>query len=193
MRDTKLSSIVRVRNSPNGSVYKEIIVTFRDPGERDYYFSRARNLAAYRAEDGSPTAGIRIDVPPFLMSSFKLLNDHGHEIRRAHGSETRRYIKFDEDNLSLVLEVRLPGQQKWTRIKPQQARQFCDEKDKIEYLSIRRGLMREPQCNANPNLIPIGSSRPATQSRGIGQVTGPPRRTAWVPPPRSSPTPENRS
>lgn len=90
----------------------EALVTFHD---RDF-FSKARNLSEYRDDSGAPTAGIRLDVPPFLLPTFKLLNDHGYEIRNANGRDTRRYIKFDEQNLSLYLEVRLPGQSKWIKI-----------------------------------------------------------------------------
>ena len=138
----------------------DVLVTFQDSTERDYFFSKVRNLATYRDEEGNPTAGVRMDVAPYLLPVFKLLNNHGFDIRNAHGKETRRYIKFDEENLSLYLEVRLPGQSKWTKIKPDQARSFSDEKDKLEYSSIRKGLLRISSSNTsqvNPNLIPIGN------------------------------------
>ena len=118
----------------------EALITFKDIAERDFYFSKAKNLAPYRDEKGLPTAGIRMDVPPFLLPTFKLLSDHGYDIRSANGPETRRYVKFDEDNQSLLLEVKLPGQSKWTRIRPSQARSWSEEKDKKDYHTIRLSL-----------------------------------------------------
>ena len=113
-----------MRSSPNSTLHLEALVTFADVFDRDFYFSRARNLAKYRSDDGSPTAGIRLDIPPFLMPTFKMLSDHGHDIRNANGRETRRYVKFDEGAGSLYLEVKLPGQSKWIKIKPDQTRSF---------------------------------------------------------------------
>ena len=105
---TVLDGIIRVRNAPSNRIYLKICVTFQTTEERDFFSSKARNLAAYRDEDGKPEAGIRMDIPPFLLSTFKLLNDHGYDIRDVHGKETKCYVKFDEEKLSLILEVRLP-------------------------------------------------------------------------------------
>ena len=144
VRRVSIQSIIRVRSAPHNNVYMEILVTFSDAGERDFYFAQARNLAEYRDKDGNPTAGIRLDIPPFLLPTFKLMNDHGFEIRRVHGRETRRYIKFDEERMSLLLEIRLPGQNKWVRIRPEQARSHAEEKDRQDYVAIKRDLLRNP-------------------------------------------------
>lgn len=122
----------------------------------EFFYSWAKNLALYREEDGTPTAGIRIDLAPFLMNTVKLLSDHGFDIRRSHGKETRRYIKIDEENMSLLLEVKISGQQKWIKIWPDQGRAFSEEKDKMEYQSIKRGLLRGQSDTSTPNLVPLG-------------------------------------
>ena len=186
-------------------MFLEIIVTFQDPTERDYYYSKAKNLAQYRDDAGNPTAGLRMDIAPYLLPTFKLLNSHGYEIKLKNGNETRRYVKFDEDNLSLYLEVRLPGQQKWIRIKPEQARSYTDEKDRIAYVNIRRSLLTSssstnhqdaaPSQNPNPNLLPLGTRsrsqhsdiRPLTQS--VPTIEG--RRPRWIPPGKDAPGTSN--
>ena len=194
VRMAGIMDIIRVRSSPQNSVYLEALVSFRDASERDFYFSKARNLAAYRDDQGNPTAAMRIDIPPFLMSTFRMLNDHGHDIRKAHGTDTRRYIKFDEANLSLYLEIRLPNQVKWTRIKPDQVMSYNEEKDRASYQLIRRGLLRStPDESSNSNMIPLGqrsqqrpastSSLPTTQGQEAGVVpTIDGRRPRWIPP-----------
>lgn len=115
-----------------------MIVTFEDHFARDFCFSKAKNLADFHDEQGAPTAGIRIDVPPYLMSTFKLLSEHGYEIRSTHGRETRRYV----NNLSLFLEVRLPGQTKWIKVRPDQARAHMEEKDRTEYSIITKSQIK---------------------------------------------------
>ena len=166
---TAIQEIIRVRTSPHNAIYKEALITFGEIYDRDFFYGKARNLSEYRDSDGRPTAGLRLDVPPFLLPTFKILNEHGYEIRSVHGQGTKRYIKFDEINLSLLLEVRLPGQVKWLKIRPEQARTYGEEKDQIQYQTIRKDLLsgRGPLVNNNPNLMPLGSKKTSGEPQAI--------------------------
>ena len=189
VRRARITDIVRVRSSPQSISYLEILVSFEDAAERDYYFSRARNLATYRDESGNPTAGVRMDIPPHLMATFRLLNDHGFDIKKAHGKETRKYVKFDDIRGSLYLEIKLPGQQNWVKVSPDQVRSFGEEKDKLDYSSIRKGmLLANPTLGSQPsaNLVPLGV-RPQSSAREIELVPSTSRKNRWAPPPRTSP------
>lgn len=99
MDEILLAEIIRV--------YMEVNITFFTVSDRDFFNSEPSNLASFRNEQGLPEAGIRMDIPSFLLSTFKLLNDHSYEIRNVHGKETKRYVKFDEERLSLILEALL--------------------------------------------------------------------------------------
>ena len=165
---TDIREIILVRNSPSGRVHQEARITFGSLTDRDYFNSRARHQADFRDEKGLPLAGIRKDIPPYLLSTFRLLNDHGYDIRNAHGRETKRYVKYDDEKQSLILEVRLPFAQNWLRITPDLARSFSEEKNKMEYSSIRRELLKSRRTDrpssltdSNPNLIPIGAPLPS--------------------------------
>ena len=46
---------------------------------RDLVISYTRNLSEAGGADGSPTAGLRLDIPIHLMGVFKLLKNHGHK------------------------------------------------------------------------------------------------------------------
>ena len=176
-----------IQDLTNSKSYLEILITFADHYERDFYYSKAKNLAGYRNAEGDPTAGIRLDVPPYLMGTFKLLGDHGYEIRAANGVDTKRYIKYDDENLSLILEIRLPGQTKWIRIRPDQARSYSEEKDRAVYNSLRSSLMRADD-RSNPNMIPLGdrtSNRRVSDSSTNPSLVGG-QSARWVPPPRES-------
>ena len=189
---TRFESIIRVRSSPHNAVYLEILVTFLDQEERDFYYSKAKIFAAYRDEDGKPTAGIRMDVAPFLLATFKLLNNHGFEIRKAHGPETRRYVKYDDKNMSFILEVKLPRSTKWTRIRPEQAKSYGEEKDRLEYNTIRRGMLSSA-TGSNPNMIPLGLRQTTSGGRDgaradVPDIQKPPATgQRWQPPVRDTP------
>ena len=189
VRNAGIVEVIRVRSSPHASIYLEVLVTFQDSQEHDFYFSKAKNLASFRDDEGNPTAGVRLDIAPYLMPTFKQLNDHGFDIRKVHGKETKRYIKYDEESLSLYLEIRLPGQNKWTRIRPDQARNFSEEKDRIEYQTIKRGLLNG--ASDNPNFVPLGP-RAVTDSQ---QLPGPSSggRSKWIPPARETVKPRTAS
>ena len=194
IRSTSIADVIRVRSSPNNAVYMGVLVTFGEITDRDLFFSKARNLSEYRA----PTAVIRLDIPPFLLGTFKMLNNHGYEIRKANGNDTRRYIKYNEESLSLFLEVKLPNQTKWIKIRPEQARTYCEEKDRADYQMIRKNLLQAANDPLNSNMILLG-----TRSSTAPSLSGPrpslllpttsesqvstPDKPKWAPPPRASP------
>ena len=62
-KSTVIKEIIRVRSAPTGNVHMEVKVTFDNVGDRDFFNSKARNLAEYRDKDGKPEAGIRLDSP----------------------------------------------------------------------------------------------------------------------------------
>ena len=42
-------------------------------------------------------------------------------MRRAHGDQVRKYIKYDDANFSLILELKIPGNDGWLKIPPKLA------------------------------------------------------------------------
>ena len=127
-------------------------------------------------------------LPQNLSGVYRLLNDYGFHIRSIHGRETRRIIKYDDDKLSLFLQVRLPGNTNWIKINPDQARRLDEEKQGNAYNSIRMSLLngsRPPGAGihvSGSNLVPLGAG-------GQPSVLPPTSTTnqeslAWRPPPR---------
>lgn len=122
-----------------------------------------------------------------------------------HGNETRRYVKYDDANMSLYLEVRIPGRSNWIKVRPDEARAFREEKDRMDYQSIKRNLLRVTSNtlkgqalvankaggdDRNSNMVPLGS---LTQVNGSSSASssmnreGPMPSTSrgrWIPPPR---------
>ena len=104
--DLGIEKMERTGIADNNVVHKELLV-FSTAAARDFVSSRGPSLASYVNGDRKPTAGFRVEVPDYLGAEWKLLDDVGYQLKREHGPETRKYIKFDEYNYRLYLEVKL--------------------------------------------------------------------------------------
>ena len=116
--------IRRVRSARNSKSPHEVMVTFDEKYSRDRVAAHARNLADHWDENDNPTAGMRLDYPSFLSGTFRDLEWYGAHLRRTHGQGTRRNIKFDEEKMSLYMDVKLPGEKtNWLRVSPEMAKE----------------------------------------------------------------------
>ena len=84
-----------MRLPSSSNIHHEIKLLFQDAAARDNVASKGKLLASYTDSDNKPQAGFRMDVPDFLAADHKLLNDYGFCMKRVHGSETRKFIKYD--------------------------------------------------------------------------------------------------
>ena len=116
-----VQKITRAKPTSSTQVHDEIIVTFSDARDRDKIYRKAGKLAPYRDEHGKPTAGFRQEVPTFLISAHKLLTATGFQLKRQHGKQLRWYIKYDDEDYSLYLEVKMPESGAWQRLSPSAA------------------------------------------------------------------------
>ena len=91
-------------------------MVFVDNAVRDMVMGSAAKLAAYIDDSGKPTAGMRIEVPAHLQRDFRVLFKYGQGLRTRHGVGTRRHVKFDDVDMNLYLNVRLPGDLTWSRV-----------------------------------------------------------------------------
>ena len=102
----------------------EVIVTFFDKFKRDLVVSSSPALASKVDGEGRPTAGIRIEVPPELSDTFRLLSSFGTRLRARHGVGTKRHIKFsfkfsfkfDDFTGSMYSNIKLLGDESWRKV-----------------------------------------------------------------------------
>ena len=111
-----IESITRVSLPSGPGVRDEALVVFVDNAVRDMVMGSAAKLAAYIDDSGKPTAGMRIEVPAHLQRDFRVLFKYGQGLRTRHGVGTRRHVKFDDVDMNLYLNVRLPGDLTWSRV-----------------------------------------------------------------------------
>ena len=117
----RFGSIERVESARRSKIHKEVVVRFLDSHTRDAIHSYAPNLA-----DAGGTAGLRLEVPDFLRGLFRLFESHGAALRAKHGT-VKRSIRFDDENMSLHMDVKLESTQ-WHRITGDQMRHLSAKK-----------------------------------------------------------------
>lgn len=63
-----------------------------------------------------------MEVPSELLNTFRLLNRFGARRRSTHSAGTNRHIKFNDFSGSLYTNVKLTGDDAWTRVSSDMAR-----------------------------------------------------------------------
>ena len=185
-----IAEVVRVlEDAVPGSVVDEVVVTFQDKKARDTIMGHAVNLASHVGHDGKPTAGIRLEIPSGLMDTFRLLSRFGTRLRARHGEGTKRHIKFDDYTGSLFSNIKLPGDESWTRVTPDMARQDLEaslkEENTFHQRRMAAKLVPGPRERlGRPPLLPPSRSRPedGTVARSVVPVPGPSRQQGSGPP-----------
>ena len=99
---------------PKPKIPDEVIVVFGSAAARDVVKAAGKNLA------GQTGAGMRIQVPNFLMGNFHALQGLAYYMKQ-NDQSIQRSIKFDDEELDLVLDVKI--EDSWRRVTPAQAKE----------------------------------------------------------------------
>ena len=156
-----------------GNLNNEIIVTFHCPRKRDLVMSRVGVLSSFIDAQGKPTAaGVRLEVPPQLQDTFKLLSRFGARLRTRHGEGTRRHIRFDDEECSLIANIKLPGDTSWSRVTVAMAKKDLEESTRLESQSILSRISKDPKLAAVPGprqrlATSIANGTPQDHSNGV--------------------------
>ena len=103
----------RKRNA--ATVQDEAIITFDSVQTRDIVASYASNLSTWRLNNKGVNAGLRLEVPDHLCGVFRVLERHAHNLK-SQNPYFRRSIKYDDVELSLVLDYCTEINGKWERV-----------------------------------------------------------------------------
>ena len=95
MKDKRILEVRRLRTPWGSKIKDEALIIFIDLESRDLVTSYARNLSD-QMSDNFPLAGLRMDIPPHLMSTFKMLENYGRDMKMRYGSEFKRQVRFDD-------------------------------------------------------------------------------------------------
>ena len=95
----------------------EIYATFDTKHLRDVVKACGPNLAQWNGE-----AGMRLHIPDHLQKLFRAFMGLAFDLKKKC-PDLRRNVKFDEENLSLYMDIQLREGEEWKRIMPEQALQ----------------------------------------------------------------------
>ena len=173
-----------------GNINKEALVTFFCPRKRDIVVSSSSNLSNLM-ENGVPTAGLRLEIPEELMGQFRLLSRFGTRLRARHGAGTKRHVKFDDMDGSLFMNIKLPGDESWSRITVETSRIDLDRTARDESATLLKRIHakplptrkpldgpRERLAVAAPSSTAATSMKPSQDGRNL---TAQRPRSAWIP------------
>ena len=80
-----IETIDRANDGRDPSVRKEVIARLYQRQKRDLVVASSPALAGKVDKDGRPTAGVRLEIPPELGDTFRLLSRFGTRLRARHG------------------------------------------------------------------------------------------------------------
>ena len=151
-------------------IKNEVLLTFNNKYNRDKICSHAKNLASKTSEDGSPTAGLRLDYPEHLAKDFRALEAYGAYLRRTRGKEMKRNYRFNDDDESIYMDIRLPNDTEWLRITAEMAREQNKRKNATSNNNIRRRIAETSPSSSNLMNQRMGLTRGRNGAFGNGAV-----------------------
>jgi hypothetical protein len=114
MDRVRQDSIKKLPPGRDKRLSEEAIVKFSGPADRDMVKGAAFRLA------GKQGHSIRLEIPNHLLSQHRILSSVAHKLRQANqGSRTN--IKFQDGEMTLVLDYRVGNDGQWKRLYPEQA------------------------------------------------------------------------
>ena len=168
-----IEAISKAPGSEAQGVTEEVLVTFYEKKKRDLVMSSSPGLADCVNQDGKPNAGIRLEVPPELMDTFRLLTRFGARLRARHGPGTKRHIKFDDYVGSMFANIKLPGDTSWTRITPAMARRDLEASMREEASATQKRLAVKLVPGPRERLNKPMVVRVEQQGRPVPSLLGP--------------------
>ena len=144
------SAFRRPPSNRNSAIREEIIVCFKTLGDRDYIKSLAYKLA------GKKDHVVRLELPSHLLGQHRVLGKAGQELR-AGLSGSKTIIRFDDDNLRLVMDYKTKDGP-WKRLCPDQASAAVgtgtEERQTVETSATDFQALLRPASGANAQ--PLG-------------------------------------
>lgn len=185
-----IETVIRVDNNGLSDIVDdEVIVTFFDKKKRDMVMVNSPNLADCIDPEREPTAGIRLEIPDEPHDTFRLVSRFDTRLRARHGKGTKHHIKFDDFAGSHFANIKLPGDNTWTRVTPDMARADLEALLREESFHQKRMATklvpgpRERLSRPLGALVPAARAPPAMVASCPGdQSEG--RRPRWTAPER---------
>lgn len=169
IREDMVEAVKKAEIPSGPGVVEEVIVTFKEAQTRDSVIGSASRLAPYVDQTGRATAGMRIEVPRRLRPDFRLLFRYGRNLKMRHGEGTRKHVKFDDATRRLYLNIKLPGDEQWSRVSTEVARRGLRAREVLSDDMLERRLDITGPLTSRPR----SSSTTAMETNAEMQTTAP--------------------
>ena len=177
-----IESVARVRSSPRGQSFMEVVVVFEENYYRDKVLACGPKLAGYRDDDGRPTCGLRLQIPGHLMSQFKTLESFAFSKKRDFNGRIKKHIKFDDASGGLFIQMKHLDDQDWSNFSYDQALQ---EQEKGNARRVKKSLLlRSPEPSTSQKEVELPARKNVTEDRRKNGSFTPIKRTQAAPGPR---------
>lgn len=133
-----------------GLVSDEVIVRFKTKETRHLVMAHSYNLAPFTNDHGKPTAGVRLEIPAHLSAEFQDFQIYGRTLHAKYGKGFKRYIKFDDKEEKLFMQIRLPEEE--------------------ELLLVDRDMAVENRRERTSKIVASTRKRLASRSANDGEV-----------------------
>ena len=152
--ESDIEKLARPQFPSSFTTKHEALIVFRTVEVRDSVVGQSSRLSSRIDDQGKPTAGIRIEVPAALRPAFSTLFKFGQQLRKRHGEGTRRHVKFDDIERSLFLNVKLPGDQSWSKVNLDLASKGLRVRERInsQHLEQRFDLSGDSSTSPRPRI-----------------------------------------
>ena len=180
-----IADVRRCRIGRGQKARGEILVVFSDVESRDLTASYARNLGEFTDGNNRPTAGLRPDIPSFLGGVHRTLLQYGFGLKTRYKSGFKRNIRFEDAELSLVIDICLPNSNgtpgsEWTTVSYERAlsdRKSINKENEYKQGDCLSSRERAPSGAWSEQGAPRGSS-----TTGEGSTRSPGSfRSTWSP------------
>ena len=104
---------VRRVRSARGRVDNEVCVVFPDIETRDSVRAAAPNLAGKKM-------GMRLEIPEYLRPNLRALESMSYMMKQSN-PQLKRNVKFDDEVMDLVMDIRTSPDGPWRKLRPDQA------------------------------------------------------------------------
>ena len=115
-----------------------------------------------------PTAGLRQEIPTYLMGLYTMLKMVSYDQKKKHGKQTKAFVKLDKHARSLYLDIGLQGYRNWIMINQEMAQEIRRDANRGKFRLIC--FIKQPRTGRNDNFS-------TTKRKLIGSEELPPPRT----------------
>ena len=156
--ESDIEKLARPQFPSSFATRHEALIVFRTVEVRDSVIGQSSRLSTKIDEQGKPTAGIRIEVPAALRPAFSTLFKFGQQLRKCHGEGTRRHVKFDDIGRSLFLNVKLPGDQTWSKVSLELASKGLRARERINSQHLEQRFDLSGEGSPRPRISSLTSA-----------------------------------